>query len=101
MHYDTPALGSDFSDWALLTEEYAKGMEALRRRVPGASARMMEIAQLMSQYSDRVSQQGIPPIRTQPAHVPGKPSLNWFERAVHMLSSFELRTGRRGASLSY
>ena len=104
MNYDaTPALGSDFSDWAQLTEDYTKGLEALRLRVPGASARMMEIAQLMSQYSAVVGQQGIPPIpaRQAPARLPMQPAMNWLERAVHMLSSFELRTGRHNASLSY
>lgn len=102
-HDATPALGSDFSDWAQLTEEYAKGLEALRRREPGAFARMMGIAQLMNQYSAVVGQQGIPPIPVQHAAVrlPVQSSMNWFERAVNMLSSFELRTGRNGASLSY
>ena len=102
-HDATPALGSDFSDWAQLTEEYAQGLEALRRRVPGASARMMEIARLMSQYSAVVGQQGIPPIPVQqaPARLPMQPAMSWLERAVHMLSSFELRTGRHNTSLSY
>ena len=99
----THALGSDFSDWAQLTEEYAKGLEALRRREAGASARMVEIARLMSQYSAVVGQPGIPPIAVEraPARLPVQSSMNWFERAVHILSSFELRTGRSDASLSY
>lgn len=102
-HHAIPALGSDFSNWAELTEEYAKGLEALRRREPGASVRMMEIARLMGQYSTVVAQQGIPPIPVPHARArpPVRPSMNWLERAVHMLSSFELRTGRNGASLSY
>lgn len=102
-HNATPVLGSDFSDWAQLTEDYAKGLEALRRREPGASARMMEIAQLMSQYAAVVGQQGIPPIAVEPAptRLPVQSSMNWFERAVHILSSFELRTGQSDASLSY
>ena len=104
MNYDAaPALGSDFSDWAQLTEEYTKGLEALRRCQPGASARMMEIAHLMSQYSAVVGQQGISsiPVRHAFGRLPVQPAMNWFERAVHMLSSFELRTGRHNASLSY
>ena len=48
MQHDVNALGTTFSDWADLAEEYAKGLEGLRRREPGASARMMEIAKLMS-----------------------------------------------------
>lgn len=102
-HDAIAALGSDFSNWAQLTEEYAKGLEALRRRELGASARMMEIAQLMGQYSAVVGQQGIPSIPVQHAAVrlPVQSSMNLFERAVHMLSSFELRTGRNDASLSY
>ena len=79
-HNATPVLGSDFSDWAQLTEDYAKGLEALRRREPGASARMMEIAQLMSQYSTVVGQQGIPPIAVEPAptRLQVQSSMNWF-----------------------
>lgn len=95
-------LGDDFSDWAQLTEEYAKGMDSLRRREPGASARMMEIARLMNQYSGLVAQQGIPPIpQAQAAHVLRKPSRTWLERAVHLLSSLEFRTGRSNAALSF
>ena len=95
-------LGNDFSDWAELTEEYAKGMDALRRREPGASGRMMEIARLMNQYSGMVAQQGIPPIpQPQAAHAVRKASVNWFERAVHVISTFELRTSRSDASLSF
>ena len=94
-------LGNDFSDWAELTEEYAKGMDALRRREPGASVRMMEIARLMNQYSGMVAQQGIPPIPQPQADAVRKRSMNWFERAVHVISTFELRTSRSGASLSF
>ena len=102
-HDATPALGNEFSDWAQLTEEYAQGLEALRRRVPGASARMMEIAHLMSQYSAVVGQQGISsiPVRHAFGRLPVQPAMSWLERAVHMLSSIELRTGRHNTSLSY
>jgi hypothetical protein len=48
MQHDVNALGTSFSDWADLVEDYAKGLEGLRRREPGASAQMMEIAKLMS-----------------------------------------------------
>ncbi|WP_140844162.1 hypothetical protein [Variovorax guangxiensis] len=50
MHTETTALGSAFSDWSELTDEYIAGMQALRRREPGASARMMRMAKLMSEY---------------------------------------------------
>lgn len=102
MQHEVMTLGTAFSDWSELTEQYAKGMDSLRRREPGASARMMEIARLMSQYSGLVAQQGIPPIaQVQAAHVLRKPSMNWFERAVHLLLSFEFRSGRSNASLSF
>ena len=95
-------LGNDFSDWAELTEEYAKGMDALRRREPGASARMMEIARLMNRYSGMVAQKGIPPIpQPEGAHAVRKRSMNWFERALLVISGFELRTRRSDASLSF
>jgi len=102
MQHEALALGTTFSDWSELTEQYAKGMEALRRREPGASARMMEIARLMTQYSGLVAQQGIPPIhQPQVAHVARKPSMSWIERAVHLLSSLGFRTGRSDAALSF
>lgn len=50
MHTEPIALGSAFSDWSELTNEYIAGMQALRRREPGASARMMQLAKLMSEY---------------------------------------------------
>jgi len=50
MQHDVDALGTTFFDCADLAEEYANGLEGLRRREPGASARMVEIAKLMSQY---------------------------------------------------
>lgn len=103
MQYDMPALGSDFSDWAQLTGEYAKGLEALRRRQPGASARMMEIARLMKQYSDVVGQQGIPPIRTQSelARTAVVPSTNWLDKAVQMFPRLGIQANRSSATLSY
>ena len=102
MQHEDMALGTTFSDWSELTEQYAKGMEALRRREPGASARMMEIARLMTQYSGLVAPEGIPPMeQPQTAHVVRKPSRTWLERAVHLLSSLEFRTGRSNAALSF
>ena len=102
MQHQVMALGTAFSDWSELTEQYAKGMDALRRREPGASAHMMEIARLINQYSGLVAQQCIPPIsQPQAAHATRKPSMNWIERAVHLLSSLEFRTGRSDASLSF
>lgn len=50
MHVETFELGSAFSDWSELTDEYVAGLQALRRREPGASERMMRIAKLMSEY---------------------------------------------------
>ena len=66
MQHDVIALGSTFSEWADLTEEYAKGMEGLRRREPGASTRMMEIAKLMSRYQQLMGSSDAP---SQPAAV--------------------------------
>lgn len=98
MQHESMALGTAFSDWSELTEQYAKGMEALLRREPGASARMMEIARLMTQYSGLVAREGIPPIhQPQAAHVARKPSRSWIERAVHLLSSLGFRNGSNAA----
>ena len=84
MHNHTAVLGNDFSNWALLTEQYCSGMEALRRGEPGASARMMDIAKQMAQYSQRVSHQGIPPM---PARIGAReqslPSVSgWLAKAL-------------------
>lgn len=62
-------LGNSFSEWSQLTEEYTKGMEALRRREPGASSRMMEIAGRLNAF-----QQPIAPPPTASASVPLIPS---------------------------
>lgn len=62
MHPHAAVLGSDFSNWAQLTEQYSAGMDALRRREPGASARMMEIARQLSQYALLVGEEPLPPM---------------------------------------
>lgn len=62
MHSHAVVLGNDFSNWARLTEQYSEGMTALRRREPGASVRMMEIARQLSQYALLVGEQPLPPI---------------------------------------
>ena len=62
MQQNLMAMGTDFSDWAELTQQYASGMEALRRREPGASARMMEIARLMTQYQQLLCRSDVTPV---------------------------------------
>lgn len=66
MHPHAAILGSDFSNWARLTEQYLQGMEALRRREPGASARMMEIARQLGQYALLIGEAPLPPISVEP-----------------------------------
>lgn len=75
-------LGSDFSNWAQLTEQYSQGMDALRRREPGASAKMMEIARQLSQYALLTGQQPIPPMSVEPE--------------THQVSPLELGTACNG-----
>lgn len=94
MAYDAAFLGDDFSDWAQLTEEYAQGLEALRRCEPGASSRMREIARLMNKYAMVVGQQDIPPIRVreEPAHAANGPPHGWLARTMQLLPAGRLRT---------
>ena len=54
MQLQSLAMGNAFANWSDLTDEYMAGMQALRRREPGASARMMEIAKLMNEYQQVV-----------------------------------------------
>jgi hypothetical protein len=66
MHPHAAVLGSDFSNWARLTDQYSDGLEALRRREPGASARMMEIARQLRQYALLVGEAPLPPMSVEP-----------------------------------
>ena len=54
LNYEPQVLSNTFSEWAELTVRYAQGMEALRRREPGASVRMMELAAQMQRLQTRV-----------------------------------------------
>lgn len=94
MQHDVIALGSTFSDWADLTEEYAKGMEGLRRREPGASARMMEISKLMSQYQQLMGSSTAP---LEPAAAPPRSAApqrsGWIEATAQMLFGVRHVTG--------
>jgi hypothetical protein len=94
MQHDVIALGSTFSEWADLTEEYAKGMEGLRRREPGASARMMEIAKLMSQYQQLMGSSDAP---SQPAAAQSRSAAprrtGWTQATLQMLLGVRPATG--------
>ena len=94
MQHDVIALGCAFSDWADLTEEYAKGMEGLRRREPGASARMMEIARLMSQYQQLIGSSDAPskPAAAQPRSAAPQQS-GWIRATAQMLFGVRPATG--------
>jgi hypothetical protein len=52
MNGEASAFGHDFSKWARLTERYAEEVEALRRREPGASMRLMQIGLALKQHQD-------------------------------------------------
>ena len=82
MKYDAAALGSAFSEWSQLTEEYRQGMEALRRREPGASCRMMEIAQRLNAFH-RV---GCPDSTAEVAAPQDKPALAFVSGAGKWLA---------------
>jgi hypothetical protein len=53
MPFDTIPMGSAFSQWESLTKDYLEGLVALRRREPGASARMMRLAREMQECEAR------------------------------------------------
>lgn len=93
IHSHAVVLGSDFSNWARLTEQYSEGMDALRRREPGASARMMEIAKQLSQYGLLVGEQPLPPIavesETHPVSVAS--TVGRFAMAVQKLPRIRVR----------
>jgi hypothetical protein len=58
MQLEAPALASIFSEWERATDAYLAGMEALRRREPGASARLMHLAREMNQGQARLTSTG-------------------------------------------
>lgn len=54
MQIDPSVLGISFAEWLLLTEEYSREMEALRRREPGASTKLQELAKRMQSCEAQV-----------------------------------------------
>lgn len=54
MHIDPSVLGISFAEWLSLTEEYSREMEALRRREPGASSKMQDLAKRMQSCEEQV-----------------------------------------------
>lgn len=62
----TIPMGSAFSQWEALTKEYLEGLVALRRREPGASARMMRLAREMQECEARCGG----PVYVPPPRVP-------------------------------
>ncbi|MGJ7491729.1 hypothetical protein [Variovorax sp. ZT4R33] len=75
MQDDTIPMGSAFSQWESLTKDYLEGLVALRRREPGASARMMRLAREMQECEARcggpvyVAPPRVPAAKVQPAPV--------------------------------
>ena len=86
MQHETLVLGSTFSEWSQLTEEYVQGMDSLRRREPGASARMMEIARRMTHYQQLVSGSGKEPVvQLQPRPASAPRAAGWIRATAAML----------------
>ena len=54
MQIDPSVLGISFAEWLSLTEEYSREMEALRRREPGASTKLHELAKRMQSCEAQV-----------------------------------------------
>lgn len=81
-------LGTDFARWADLTEEYAAGLEALRRGEPGASAKMMEFARQMNRYSELVCDKAIPPRQHNKIKDSEGTSGGWLTSALQTMSVF-------------
>jgi hypothetical protein len=55
MRNETSALGQTFAEWERVTADYLKGMEALRRREPGASVHMARLAREMQRCQARLT----------------------------------------------
>ena len=93
MHPHAAVLGSDFSNWARLTEQYSEGLEALRRREPGASARMAEIARQLNQYALLVGERPLPPIAVESKARPPSVVSTWgrLGTAVQALPRIRVR----------
>lgn len=88
MHYGQPSvLGHAFFDWSELTNEYIAGMDALRRREPGASARTMEIARRMSQYQQLYGANGAASARQTLPGSSVRPKAGWIKMAAAVLFS--------------
>lgn len=91
MQNESLVLGSAFSDWSQLTEQYVHEMEALRRKEPGSSARMMEIARRMTQYQQLVVRDEVQPVTPAPQRRSTLPrssaprSGHWLSAAAEML----------------
>ena len=102
MQQDSFPLGSAFSDWTRLTEEYASGMDALWRREPGASSRMMEIADRMKQYGVHAgSDADVIRFQRAPERARMVPRLGWVARAAQMLSGERLPDGGSCALIAH
>lgn len=52
--HDSSVLGISFGEWLLLTEEYSRELEALRRRELGASTKLQELAKRMQNCQEQV-----------------------------------------------
>ena len=69
MQHDTIPMGSAFSQWESLTKDYLEGLVALRRREPGASAKMMRLAREMQECEARCGG----PVYAPPPRVEAQP----------------------------
>ena len=69
MQHDTVPMGSAFSQWESLTKDYLEGLVALRRREPGASAKMMRLAREMQECEARCGG----PVYAPPPRVEAQP----------------------------
>lgn len=91
------ALGSNFSEWSRLTEEYLHGMEALRRKEPGASAKMMEIAQRMKQCEQLVCDTDAQPLKVpsplRPVVHTAPRSASWITSTAELLFGMRRQDG--------
>lgn len=96
MNYEPRVMGNAFSEWSQLTLEYAQGMEALRRREPGASIRMIELATEMQRFQKEVmgASDGFGP-KSRATAAPGHSSRSW---PSWINSTFEALLGIRQQS---
>ncbi len=94
MHPHAAVLGSDFSNWARLTEQYSEGLDALRRREPGASARMADIARQLNQYALLVGERPLPPMSVESEARPSSVVSTWGRIGMAMQALPRLRVRR-------